>query len=239
MSDDIRNILERLALVEGKTTPVSVRHGLNRQQQGVPQLPALFRPKNISPTLAKKPYQAHPMDGYMVGEDRPALEEAMQNVEEDMLSKVKRDFVDYLERLEDQAAKDIHKQSHGDADLRDKAKHEVAVDDPTEDEVEEEDGDSASIIDPPENLKDLMGNASTYAKIINPLGEGEPVKTYAMEYGVTLECWGNDRDGFEIRRGGRALPSRFRNVDDADMAVKLYQRHRAKNNLDQDYIEER
>jgi hypothetical protein len=243
MSDDIRNLLERLALVEGKTTPVSVRHGLNRQQQGVPQLPALFRPKNISPTLAKKPYQAHPMDGFMVGEDRPALEEAMQNVEEDMLSKVKRDFVDYLERLEDRAAKQVQKQQSGDNDLKDKAKHELATDDPTEDEVEEEeDGDSAAIIDPPENLKDLMANASTYAKIINPLGsvdEGAPVKTYAMEGGMALECWGNERDGFEIRRDGRALPSRFKNLDHADMAVKLYQRHRAKNNLDQDYIEER
>ena len=236
MTSDIRSILERLAAVEGKLTPVSVRHGLNRQQQGVPQLPALFKAKNISPTLAKKPYQAHPMDGYMVGEDRTELEEAMQSVEEDMLSKVKRDFVDYLERLEDQAAKAVEKQHHGDADLRDKAKHELSVDDPTESEVED------SVIDPPKDLKDLMGNAATYAKLVNPLGaidESAPVKTYAMEDGISLECYGNERDGFEIRRGGRSLASRFKNLDHADMAVKLFQRHRAQNNQDQDYIEER
>jgi hypothetical protein len=151
--------------------------------------------------------------------------------------------VDYLERLEDQAAKQVQKQHSSNADLKDKAKHELATDDPTEeDEVEEGDDDSASIMDPPENLGDLMANASTYAKIINPLGsvdEGAPVKTYAMEDDVALECLGNERDGFEIRRGGRALPSKFENLDHADMAVKLYQRHRAKNNLDQDYIEER
>ncbi len=243
MTSDIRSILERLAAVEGKLTPVSVRHGLNRQQQGVPQLPALFKAKNISPTLAKKPYQAHPMDGYMVGEDRTELEEAMQSVEEDMLSKVKRDFVDYLERLEDQAAKAVEKQHHGDADLRDKAKHELATDDPTEDEVgEEEDSGSVLSVDPPETLGDLMANASTYAKFINPtgaLGEGAPVKTYAMEDGINLECYGNERDGFEIRRGGRSLASRFKNLDHADMAVKLFQRHRARNNQNQDYIEER
>jgi len=69
MSDPIYGIIERLALIEGKTTPVNVKHGLNKQQQGVPQLPALLKPRNISPTLTKKPYQAHPLDGYMVGEN--------------------------------------------------------------------------------------------------------------------------------------------------------------------------
>ena len=57
MTDPIYNIIERLALIEGKTTPVSVRHGLNTQQKSVGQLPALFKPHNISPTLTKKPYQ--------------------------------------------------------------------------------------------------------------------------------------------------------------------------------------
>lgn len=243
MSHDIRNILDRLALVEGKTVPVSPQGSMTAQQERVPQLPALFKPRNISPTLRKKPYQDHPMDGYMIGEDRNELEEAMQSVEEDMLSKVKRDFVDYLERLENQAAKAVEKQHHGDPNLRDKAKHELATDDPTEDEVgEEEDSGSVLSIDPPETLGDLMANASTYAKFINPTGsldEGAPVKTYAMEDGVDLECYGNERDGFEIRRGGRSLPSRFKNLDHADMAVKLFQRYRARNNMDQDYIEER
>ena len=55
MTDPIYGIIERLALIEGKTTPVSVRHGLNKQQQGVPQLPALFKPQNISTTLTKSP----------------------------------------------------------------------------------------------------------------------------------------------------------------------------------------
>ena len=47
MSNDIKNILERLAAVEGKLTPTGVRHGLNSQQREVPQLPALFKPKHI------------------------------------------------------------------------------------------------------------------------------------------------------------------------------------------------
>jgi len=118
MSDPIYGIIERLALIEGKTTPVNVKHGLNKQQQGVPQLPALLKPRNISPTLTKKPYQAHPLDGYMVGEN--ALAEAMQEVEEDMISRVKGQFADYLEKLE--------KENHLDSRLVRKAKAELNID---------------------------------------------------------------------------------------------------------------
>jgi len=136
MSDPIYKIIERLALIEGKTTPVSVRHGLNAQQKGVPQLPALFKPTDISTTLTKKPYQKHPMDGYMVGDSaeprKASLEEAMQEVEEDMVSKVKQNFADYLEKLE--------RQNHLDRHLVNKAKHDLEIGDDKEvdeDEVEE------------------------------------------------------------------------------------------------------
>ena len=136
MSDPIYKIIERLALIEGKTTPVSVRHGLNAQQKSVPQLPALFRPTDISTTLTKKPYQKHPMDGYMVGDSveprKPSLEEAMQEVEEDMVSKVKQNFADYLEKLE--------RQNHLDRHLVNKAKHDLEIGDDKEvdeDEVDE------------------------------------------------------------------------------------------------------
>jgi hypothetical protein len=69
MSNDIRDIIERLAILEGRITPVDVKHGLNSDQKSVKQLPALFKPKDISPTLSKTPYQDHPMDGWLVGEE--------------------------------------------------------------------------------------------------------------------------------------------------------------------------
>jgi hypothetical protein len=67
------------------------------------------------------------------------------------------------------------------------------------------------------------------------------VKSYAMEDGTTLEAWGDQTRGFELRRGSRKLPTRFRNMDDADIAVKLFQKRKAnqEQDLDQDYIEER
>ena len=48
MSNDIRDIIERLAVLEGRITPTDVKHGLNQQQKSAKQLPALFKPRDIS-----------------------------------------------------------------------------------------------------------------------------------------------------------------------------------------------
>jgi hypothetical protein len=237
MSDPIYGIIERLALIEGKTTPVNVKHGLNKQQQGVPQLPALLKPKNISPTLTKKPYQAHPLDGYMVGEN--SLAEAMQEVEEDMISRVKGQFADYLEKLE--------KENHLDGRLVRKAKAELNIDDDpqTEDEVEEAtwDSDVAPVSDPgdTEVAHGLENDIATaVSQPTAPLGES-PARIYTLEDGACLECWGDDDRGYEVRHAGRSLPTRFPNIDHADMAVKLFQKRRqaAQQDQNQDYIEEK
>ena len=226
-SADIRSILDRLATVEeGKLTPVNVKHGLNKQQKSADQLPALFKPRDISPTLTKKPYQKHPMDGKLVGDSveptKSPLEEAMQEVEEDMLSKVKRTFVDYLERLEDSNKIDSH--------LVRKAKDELDIandPDPENEEIDE---------DPTQQDFDIV---PAQAPIENPTLAEAPVKTYPMEDGSMLECYGDEATGFEIRHGERKLPTRFRNVNDADMAVKIFQKRNNKPQGNQDYLEER
>ena len=246
MSDPIYKIIERLALIEGKTTPVSVRHGLNAQQKSVPQLPALFKPTDISTTLTKKPYQKHPMDGYMVGDSveprKPSLEEAMQEVEEDMVSKVKQNFADYLEKLE--------RQNHLDRHLVNKAKHDLEIGDDKEvdeDEVDENatwDQDVQPIGDPADTevahgVEDhIAASVAAPAAPMSAVSES-PAKTYTLEDGTCLECWGNDESGYEVRHGERSLPTRFPRIDHADMAVKLFQKRRQKQDLSQDYIEER
>ncbi len=226
-SADIRSILDRLATVEeGKLTPVNVKHGLNKQQKSADQLPALFKPKDISPTLTKKPYQKHPMDGKLVGDSveptKSPLEEAMQEVEEDMLSKVKRTFVDYLERLEDNNKIDSH--------LVRKAKDELDIandPDPENEEIEE---------DPTQQDLDIV---PAQAPVQEPVMAEAPVKTYPMEEGSMLECYGDEERGLEIRQGERKLPTRFRNVNDADMAVKIFQKRNRRPQGNQDYLEER
>jgi hypothetical protein len=212
---------------EGKLTPVNVKHGLNKQQKSVDQLPALFKPRDISPTLTKKPYQKHPMDGKLVGDSieptKSPLEEAMQEVEEDMLSKVKRTFVDYLERLEDDNKIDGH--------LVRKAKDELDIandpDPENESEIQE---------DPTQQDLDIV---PAQAPVQEPVMAESPVKTYPMEDGSMLECYGDEKRGFEIRHGERKLPTRFRNVNDADMAVKIFQKRNNKPQGNQDYLEER
>jgi hypothetical protein len=300
-SSDIRSILERLSVVEGKTTPVSVKHGLNQQQKGVPQLPALFKPKDISPTLSKKPYQAHPMDGYMVGETvlsgaddlraklkalqdiqmdpntendpelkqavirrradlekeakAKGLSEAMQEVEEDMLSKVKKDLTSYLDKLE--------KAIHVDGDLKNKAVDDVEDKNPAkankqktyhygDTDIEETDvnptddeqlGPDVSMDSEAGHAAELQGQQTLDAPQppIAPVAES-PVKSYPMADGPAFECYGNERDGFEIRRNGKSLPSRFQNLDHAEMAMKLFQKRREQAQAaaqSQDYIDER
>ena len=227
-SADIRSILDRLATVEeGRLNPVTVKHGLNKQQKSADQLPALFKPRDISPTLTKKPYQKHPMDGKLVGDSieptKNPLEEAMQDIEEDMLSKVKRSFVDYLEQLEDDNKIDSH--------LVRKAKDELDIandpDPENESEIDE---------DPTQQDFDVV---PAQAPAEDPTLAEAPVKTYPMEDGSMLECYGDEATGFEIRHGERRLPTRFRNVNDADMAVKIFQKRNNKPQGNQDYLEER
>jgi hypothetical protein len=247
MSDSIHKIIERLALIEGRVTPVSVQHGLNKQQRDVPQLPALFKPRSISPVLGSKTDPKNPFKGYMVGDSvqpaRNPLEEAMQEVEEDMVSKVKANFADYLEKLE----KDHHLDRH----LVSKAKRDLEIGDDEEvDEQEVEEATWDADVAPPSDPSDteaahsiedhLAADAAAPAAPMSAVSES-PVKTYPMEDGSCFECYGDQESGFEIRRDGRSLPTRFPRMDHADMAMRLFQkRHKAsQQNSDQDYIQEK
>jgi hypothetical protein len=278
MSNDIRSILDRLATVEGRLSPA---------QQKVPQLPALFKPKHIR-ALGSKTDPAHPMDGYMVGDSveptKTALEEAMSEIEEDMISKVKKDLTQYLDRLE--------KKVSIDRDLKDKAVDAVQQGKAEEDldefalpggddrEPDEEEilrqlaaqwwNGTEQQMAKAQNTLAAMGwtigpdesgddDAGVYVYRIGdqsgrdtiPFAHSEldlnentsPAATFEMADGIALECWGDDNQGYEIRHGEKVLPSRFKNLDDAGMAVKLYQarqrQQQPEQDLSQDYIEER
>ena len=312
MSNDIRDIIQRLATVEGRLSPA---------QQKVPQLPALFKPRHIR-ALGAKTDPAHPMDGYMVGDSaeprRNALEEAMAEIEEDMLSKVKKDLTNYLDKLE--------KRVRVDRDLKDKAQDAVqkgraeedldefappGSDDrePNEEEIlrqlaaqwwngteqqmakaqntlammgweigpdesgdddagvyvyrigdedgrdtvafahsdldlnEEIDTDPAAIQGPSDPGDTEVAHAAELDVADKLSAPQAPVATFEMADGVALECCGDDNQGYELRRGDKTLPSRFKSLDDAGMAVKLYQARkrqpRPEQDLSQDYIEER
>jgi hypothetical protein len=248
MTSDIRSILQRItAIEEGATTPAVVKHGLNPQQKSVPQLPALFKPKKIK-ALGAKTDPEHPMKGYAVGADesveptKSALEEAMASIEEDMLGKVKADLNSYLDRLEKKMAGDdgqrekgtpdldrLEKKTRIDRDLIDKAVSAVQKGQAEEQEVKEDPTQQDTMTAPPPTpiedpvLPESMG----------------PVFTVEMGDGTCLECWGDEGRGFEIRREGRTMPSRFPKADHARMAMDLFRNRWDREDRGQDYIEER
>jgi hypothetical protein len=316
MSNDIRSILDRLATVEGKLSPA---------QQKVPQLPALFKPRHIR-ALGAKTDPAHPMDGYMVGDSveprRTALEEAMAEIEEDMISKVKKDLTTYLDKLEKKVsinrdlkdkAKDAVEKRQPEEDLDEfapvggddrepdeeeilrqlaaqwwngteqqmaKAQNtlaamgwEIGQDESGDDDAgvfviragdengdsymafnhsdldlnEEIDTDPAAMQGPSDPLDSETAHSIELGvanKLSAPQAPQAPQATFEMADGIALECWGNDNSGYELRHGEKRLPSRFKSLDDAGMAVKLYQarkkqQQRPEQDPSQDYIEER
>ena len=176
--DDIYSIVERLAILEGRITPSTVKHGLNSQQRSVPQMPALFRPKTQR-ILGGDPDAKNPMSGYAVG---GCEESAMA---EDVLGRVKKSLTDYLKNLEDEIKSDtdLKDKTTGDSDIKDKR---------------------------PDH-RDLRPRDITPA-----------ARVFEMATGAACEIHGNDDEGYEIRHGDRSLPTRFKDMTHAEMALEMY-----------------
>jgi hypothetical protein len=163
--------------------------------------------------------------GTLPGES-PALKEA--EMSEDILEKVKSSFVDYLKSIEDKYKdSNLKDKTSTDTDLKAKdtkdrdlkVKETPVAEDPTE-------------LDPAGTDENLT------EPVIEPTYESAPVKTVTNECGL-WEMHGNEQTGFEIRRGGRSLSSRFKNLDEAELAVKMFAHRRNKADEAQDYMEER
>ena len=228
MNDDIAKILDRLRMIESDLTPVSVKKGLNKQQKSVPQLPALFKPENISPVLTNQT-QKQPLGKNMFGDSREpvALARHMSEIDEDMLSRVRNDLTQYLDYLENKK----------DDELDDKKPRlERQAVEKVQDKNPAKSGNQDEYSETEEPM--LSGTA-----MMSPVSVGEcnePVKIIALEDGTCLECWGDQNQGFEIRHGSRILPSRFRTLDEAEMAVEMFRAHRRGLPQDpsDDYLEE-
>ena len=227
MNDDIAKILDRLRMIESDTTPVSVKHGLNKQQKSVPQLPALFKPDNISPVLGSN-NQKKPLGKNMFGDSKEpvALARHMSEIDEDMLSRVKQDLGQYLDYLE----------AKKDDDIKDKKKH---LERQAAKKVQDRNPDKPGTQDEYSETEEPMLSGTAMMSPVS-VGESTHLKTIAMEDGTCVECWGNPDSSIEIRHGGRVLPSRFRTLDEAEMAVEMFRAHRRglPQDLNDDYLEE-
>ena len=67
--------------------------------------------------------------------------------------------------------------------------------------------------------------------------ESSAVKTVTNECGL-WEIHGNEPSGFEIRHGNNAMRSRFKTIEEAEMALEMFAARRAKKDDSADYIEE-
>lgn len=216
--NDIYRILERLD---------NISEGLDQDQNKAKQLPALFKPRSASPALAGKYPTRNATRGYMVGEEQEKadLAEAMTEIEEDMLSKVKKDLTNYLDMLE--------KKVRVDRDLRDKA-----VDAVEKGQAEEDDEVLQEPVGEDPTTQDLDMAPPPMPQQDPVTAESFAVKTVTMEDGAMLEIHGDQARGFEIRREGRSMPSRFLSLEEAEMAIELFRNRKKQINQDQDYLDE-
>ena len=231
MTTDFRDLLARMTEIdEGAITPVGVKKGLNRQQQSANQLSAEFQPHKIKVLGSDKDPQ-HPMHGKAVGANEdaadlgraltrslgwpqtdtgtPRLSEVMATVEEDMLSRMRRDLNAYLDQLGDHPADDGQREPAHIRDIQ-----------------------QATRTDP--GLIDRVKH-----KIEQGTEESQVVETMALPDGRILSIRGTPQAGFRIHRGAQQLNTNFETLDHARMAVELYRGYCRGRNQDQDYVEER
>jgi hypothetical protein len=220
--NNIYTIVERLRTLE---------EGLDKNQRSANQLSATFRPKTVAVLTAKQDPK-NPMAGKLVGgcEESTELEEAI--AKEDVLDRVKASFADYLKTVTDEIRQD--------SDLRDKKKEDS--------DIKEKNTQDRTLVAKQQKIKETDSELSSALSGIVPaaqpagepgvsIKEAGPVKTIANECGL-WEVHGDESTGFEIRRGQRPLPTRFRNLDEAEMALEIFAARQRKHNDTADYVDE-
>lgn len=212
--NDIYTIVERLRILE---------EGLDKDQRSVNQLSATFRPKTVA-VLTAKTDPKNPMAGKLVGgaesveSNDPMLEADMA---EDVLAKVKSSFKDFIRQAEQSIDKEVQQKTSVDTDLKAKSKRDQGL--------RAKDQPATSV---PEDQEDLPSDPAPESQT-----KSAAVKTVMNEYGV-YEMHGNERDGFEIRSAGRSMPTRFRDLAEAELAIEMFQARQRKRALSQDYLDE-
>ena len=217
--NDIYTIVERLRMLE---------EGLDTNQKSVNQLGATFKPKTVAVLTAKQDPK-NPMAGKMVGgcEESEEPDETVLEADmvEDVLDKVKRSFTDFIKQAEQEINdSDIKEKKKGDSDLKSKDKQD-------RDLIAKEDSELGSALSGVIPAEQPAGEPGVSIK------ETAAVKTITNECGL-WEMHGNEHSGFEIRRAGRSLPTRFKNLDEAEMAIEMFAHRQRRHDEAQDYIDE-
>jgi hypothetical protein len=219
--NNIYTIVERLRILE---------EGLDKNQRSVNQLSATFKPKTVA-VLTAKTDPKNPMAGKLVGgcEESEELDET--TVAEDVLDKVKKSFADYLSNIADEIKQDtdLKDKKNDDTDIKAKDKQDRdLVSKQTEEVDNTELGAALSGVVPAEQPPGEEGVS---------MKENTAVKTVTNECGL-WEMHGDKHSGFEIRHGNRKLPTKFKTLDEAEMALEMFNARQRKRDEAADYIDE-
>jgi hypothetical protein len=207
-----------------------LEEGLDKNQKSVNQLSTTFKPKTVA-VLTAKTDPKNPMGGKLVGgcEESEELEEA--TVAEDVLDKVKKSFADYLSNIADEIKQDsdLKAKTTTDSDIKAKNKQDRdLVAKQTEEVDTTELGSALSGVVPAEQPAGEPGVS---------MKETVAVKTVTNECGL-WEMHGDKHSGFEIRHGNRKLPTRFKTLDEAEMALEMFNARQRLSDEAADYIDE-
>jgi hypothetical protein len=206
--NDIYSIVERLRILEEGLTP-SGGKGLNKQQRSVNQLSATFKPKTVAVLTSPKDPK-NPMAGKLVGGNE-SVESEEEPLDEAITSE---DVLDKVKQSFADYLKNVADEIKQDSDLKDKKREDSDL-------KKKEKRD-----------RDLIAKDQ-----VEPVDGSRPVKTVANECGL-WEVHGSNDEGFEIRRGTRSLPTRFKSLEEAEMALEMFAARRRKADESADYMEE-
>jgi len=215
--NDIYSIVERLRVLE---------EGLDKNQRSVNQLSATFKPKTVA-VLTAKSDPKNPMAGKLVGGSE-SVEHDETAVAEDVLDKVKKSFADYLSNIADEIKQDT--------DLKAKTT--------TDSDIKEKNKQDRDLVAKKNEDTEIGAALSGVIPAEQPAGEpGVSIKETAAVKTVTNECglWevhGDSATGFEIRHGNRAMKSKFKTIDEAEMALEIFNRRQRRRDEAADYIDE-
>jgi len=236
MSDDIRSILDRFNRVQ---------EGQDAAQRSVPQLPALFKPKDISPVLGSKKDPDHPTKDYFVGgeskESSEEVDEADQVTFEPAraTTQVIKQGNKVLGTVANPQLASIIKNAIG--------KGEMTLTGPLT-KIPEANTTEDVLSTVKKKLGDYIQDVATAIKkdpsLIDKIPQsadkiGPAVKTITTDDGHKIKIHGNEDDGFRITVKNKPHSARFKNLDEASMAVEMFCNRRRQQDQNQDYIEER
>jgi hypothetical protein len=203
-----------------------LEEGLDKNQKSVNQLSATFKPKTVA-VLTAKTDPKNPMAGKLVGGSE-SIEHDETAVAEDVLDRVKKSFADYLSNIADEIKQDtdLKDKKHDDSDIKEKNKQDRDL--VTKQTEDTEIGSALSGIIPAEQPAGEEGVS---------MKESAPIKTITNECGL-WEMHGDKHTGFEIRHGNRKLPTRFKTLDEAEMALEMFAHRQRRRDETADYIDE-